>query len=282
MSNRPNALGFPRDVFKTCPAGRHVIETRITVCPYCQEDQDAGSVNRLDAQGALRDLESSGQLAIPNPPPPPPAPAPASSGGNLMQTQVNAAADPWAKIDGQQGGSPPGQPAAPISIGPSSPAVPPGQAAPSSPPAGPQTDGDVGRTQPLAAVVKGDPATQVMVASQRPTTPVLGWLRGLNGKIRGESYEVRHGRNIVGSDETCSVVIPSQDILPKHVSIMANDRGFVATLLDSSNILEINDSPAESQPLVDGDLITLGPAKFRFRCLSAEDLEPHPRGGHPS
>ena len=63
---------------------------------------------------------------------------------------------------------------------------------------------------------------------------------------------------------------------------MANDHGFVATLLDSSNTLEINGQPAESQPLVDGDLITLGPAKFRFRCLSAEDLEPHPRGGHPS
>jgi hypothetical protein len=127
------------------------------------------------------------------------------------------------------------------------------------------------KTQPLGAVVSGDIRTNVMVAvgSQNP---VLGWIRGLNGPVKGRSFDICHGRNILGSDGSCSVVIPSTDVRPRHVSIMANDHGITATLTDTASSLKVNGVLKESQPLVDGDLVELGPAAFRFRCLSERDL----------
>jgi hypothetical protein len=134
------------------------------------------------------------------------------------------------------------------------------------------------KTQPLAAVISSDIKTHVMVAAGAQT-PVLGWIRGLNGPIKGRSFNICHGRNILGSAGSCSVVIPSADVQPRHVSIMANDQGITATLTDTKSSLRVNGVTAQSQPLVDGDLIELGPAAFRFRCLSAHDLSSAPREG---
>ena len=137
---------------------------------------------------------------------------------------------------------------------------------------------DVNKTMPLQAAVRGDIKTHVMVAAGT-SNPVLGWIRGLNGPIKGRSFDICHGRNILGSDASCSVVISSPDIQPRHVSIMASDDGITATLTDTQSTLKVNGVTTESETLVDGDLVELGPAAFRFRCLTALDLSPAPRPG---
>jgi hypothetical protein len=299
LSRKSRALGIPEGVFKTCPAGRHVIETSASYCIYCQEEEGRGLAeegrNPINALDQLRDQalsnsnrqeyppdhfrERSGAESISSP---------RSDGGpdGLMSTQVRAGDDSFRKmpIPTPPQPQPPG-PTGPatevVAIGPDrSAATSPG---PASTPFGvpDEMDHNSNKTMPLQAAVRGDIKTHVMV-SAGATNPVLGWIRGLNGPIKGRSFDICHGRNILGSDASCSVVISSPDIRPRHVSIMANEDGITATLTDVESTLKVNGTLTQSLHLVDGDLLELGPAAFRFRCLSATDLSPAPRKGSNS
>lgn len=288
MSRSSRALGVPEGIFETCPQSRHVMEAKLKSCPYCLDEQQGqaargGSnrnpVNALDQlrRDALNVGEENGGAdgdAAPQP---------------LMRTQVRHQVDSFRN---------PPAPAVPPPAPPLSQAEPPGDIAnigpgnaPAKPSASPSpfggppgfSGGDAGgglnKTQPLAAVVSGEVKTHVMV-SVVTQTPVLGWIRGLNGPIKGRSFNICHGRNILGSAESCSVVIPSADVRPRHVSIMASDQGVVATLTDTESTLKVNGVQTETQTLVDGDLLEFGPAAFRFRCLSKRDLTSAPREGY--
>jgi len=287
LSRSSRALGIPEGVFKICPDRRHVMATQVASCPYCLEEQDGralkGSsdrnpVNALDQlRRAALDGNEDTSLDTPDEEPQP-----------LMRTQVRHQVDSFRDTPPTPPAPAPAPalsaaPAAQVAnIGPEAPEVDPSTS--TTPFGGPPglamaDSGDgLNKTQPLAAMVSGDVKTNVMVAvgSQNP---VLGWIRGLNGPVKGRSFDICHGRNILGSDSSCSVVIPSADVRPRHVSIMANDQGITATLTDTASSLKVNGVLKESQPLLDGDLVELGPAAFRFRSLSERDLSSAHREG---
>lgn len=287
MSRSSRALGIPEGVFKICPDRRHVMEAQVASCPYCLEEQDGRAVEGGASRNPVNALDQLRRAALDGndesvPETPDDAPQP------LMRTQVRHQVDSFrdAPSPPPPPAPAPAQPAGPpapiANIGPGTP-----QADPSfsttpfgGPPelAMPDAGDNLNKTMPLGAVVSGDIRTNVMVAvgSQNP---VLGWIRGLNGPVKGRSFDICHGRNILGSDSSCSVVIPSADVRPRHVSIMANDHGVTATLTDTASSLKVNGVLKESQPLVDGDLVELGPAAFRFRCLSERDLSSAHREG---
>ena len=262
------------------------MEAKLKSCPYCLEEQQGQAAGdgahrnpvnaldqlRRDALDVRKDSDHSGGDDAPEP---------------LMRTQVRHQADSFRETPAPPQPPPPlPSPTAPAEvakIGPgSSGPPPPASAAPFGGAPGFSASGPsdgLNKTQPLAAVVSGDVKTHVMV-SVATKTPVLGWIRGLNGPIKGRSFDICHGRNILGSAESCSVVIPSADVRPRHVSIMASDQGVVATLTDTASTLSVNGVQTQTQALIDGDLVEFGPAAFRFRCLSPRDLSSAPREGH--
>ena len=271
------------------------MEASSSYCSYCQEEEGRGlsaeGRNPINALDQLRDQALSNS----DPQEYPPdhfrepaggfqtAPAGESGPDGLMSTQVRAGENSFRNMPIPDPTpvpipGPTGPATEVVAIGPDRSASPvPGPGV--SPLGAPdQMDHNSNKTMPLQAAVRGDIKTHVMV-SAGATNPVLGWLRGLNGPIKGRSFDICHGRNILGSDGSCSVVISSPDIRPRHVSIMANEDGVTATLTDIESTLKVNGTPTQSLNLVDGDLLELGPAAFRFRCLSATDLSPAPRAG---
>ena len=289
MSRSSRALGIPQGVFQTCPDRRHVMETKLKSCPYCLEEQQGQTTGGGSHRNPVNALDQLRRDALDTPEDTNP-----SSGGEaakpLMRTQVRHQVDSFREtpIPAQPLPAPPpptptGPPAEVANIGPGSAGTDPSSStAPFGGPPGLSGSGasdGLNKTQPLAAVISGDVKTHVMV-SVGTQTPVLGWIRGLNGPIKGRSFDICHGRNILGSAESCSVVIPSADVRPRHVSIMASDQGVVATLTDTGSTLKVNGVQTQTQPLVDGDLVEFGPAAFRFRCLSKQDLTSAPREGH--
>jgi len=274
LSRSSRALGIPEGVFKTCPDGRHVMESQASVCPYCLEDQGGQSPGSHGGRNPVNALDQLRREALGNDTEDGPQPSDEAPPA-LMSTQVRGQVHSFRQAPAPAPVSSPPSPASAVqiaNIGPEAAASDPyGTSTPSEP------DG-LSKTQPLAAIVSGDIKTHVMVAIGTQN-PVLGWIRGLNGPVKGRSFDICHGRNILGSAASCSVVIPSTDIRPRHVSIMANEEGVTATLTDTASSLRVNGVSTQSQELVDGDLVELGPAAFRFRCLSEKDLTSSRREG---
>lgn len=279
MAKSSRALGIPEGIFKICPDRKHVIEKQASVCSYCRDGDSRQADGGVPQRNEVNALERLLKEAQDN----------EGSTGKLLVTEVRQGVDVW---DSKP--SPPTPPPPPenrvkntvehIGPGPADPGDAFDTQSYPKPDPAPAADGDVriNKTMPLRAIdPMGDAATHVMVAAGTQT-PVLGWLRGVGGPVAGRSFDVSHGRNILGSEEGCSMVLPFPGIFPRHVSIRANEDGFTATLTDTNGMLRVNGIETQSLELVDGDLIEVGSAAFRFRCLLPQELGPTPRSGGSS
>ncbi len=110
------------------------------------------------------------------------------------------------------------------------------------------------------------------VAEQKKL-PVVGWLVCLNGKHKGEDFRIREGKNTIGGDPKCDIVLGDEHVSSKHANInyitKGDERVFVLVDLDSTNGTFLNDSeePVYHEELVDNDTITFGTTKCKFKCL---------------
>ena len=104
-------------------------------------------------------------------------------------------------------------------------------------------------------------------------TPVVGWLVALTGKHKGEDFRLREGKNNIGSDPSCEIVLTDEFISSKHAVLKYvnkdDERVFIITDLDSSNGTFLNDAPEpiSREELVDNDTVTFGQTKMKFKCL---------------
>ncbi len=110
------------------------------------------------------------------------------------------------------------------------------------------------------------------VAEQKKL-PVVGWLVCLNGKHKGEDFRIREGKNTIGGDPKCDIVLSDDHVSSKHANInyiaKGDERVFVLVDLDSTNGTFLNDSeePVYHEELVDNDTISFGTTKCKFKCL---------------
>ena len=110
------------------------------------------------------------------------------------------------------------------------------------------------------AAAKLDPA----VATKRY---VVGWLVGLSGATRGESYPVRIGRNILGRDRKCDIVIGDDQASAHHADLVfrPEERRFILMDHNSTNGTYVNEVEIEPRKDLAGrDVIRIGAQKFLF------------------
>ena len=69
---------------------------------------------------------------------------------------------------------------------------------------------------PAAARRTVDRAAEVAKEKQ---APIVGWLLVLTGKRKGEDFRIREGKNVVGSDPGCDIVIDDPYVSGKHATI---------------------------------------------------------------
>lgn len=104
-------------------------------------------------------------------------------------------------------------------------------------------------------------------------TPLVGWLVALNGKHKGEDFRIREGKNIIGSEAECDIILTDDFISSKHANIKYvnkdGERVFIITDLDSTNGTFLNDAeePIAREELVDNDTVTFGQTKMKFKCI---------------
>ena len=89
---------------------------------------------------------------------------------------------------------------------------------------------------------------------------VVGWLIGLNGATRGESYPVRMGRNVLGRDRRSDIVVNDDQASSHHADLVfrPEERRFILMDHNSTNGTYVNDQKIDKRFLKDGDIIYFG------------------------
>lgn len=109
---------------------------------------------------------------------------------------------------------------------------------------------------------------------EEKTLPIAGWLLVLNGKHKGDDFRLREGKNTVGSEPTCEVVLTDDHISTKHANIQVKRSTETTSQcsivdLDSTNGTFLNSSQEKisREDLVDNDLVIFGTTRCKFKCV---------------
>jgi hypothetical protein len=139
------------------------------------------------------------------------------------------------------------------------------------PAAPPRADSAVsfpGTQERTIAVPKGDPNSQ-------PKRYVVGWLVGLSGGVRGESFPLRIGRNIVGRDRRSDIVINDDQASSHHADLVfrPEERRFILMDHNSTNGTYVNESEIEPRrDLSPKDIVRIGSHRFLFMPLCNDNF----------
>jgi len=99
---------------------------------------------------------------------------------------------------------------------------------------------------------------------------VVGWLVGLNGPTRGESYAVRLGRNVIGRDRRSDIVVNDDQASSHHADLVfrPDEKRFILMDHNSTNGTYVNENEIEPRrDLVGKDVIRIGSHRFLFMPL---------------
>jgi FHA domain len=138
-----------------------------------------------------------------------------------------------------------------------------------------------GRVENPSHIAVQAPPMERTVAAQKidsaitPKRYVVGWLVGLNGTARGESFPVRIGRNILGRDRRSDVVINDDQASSHHADLVfrPEERRFILMDHNSTNGTYVNDAEIEPRrDLSTNDIIRIGSHRFLFMPLCKEDF----------
>jgi hypothetical protein len=116
-------------------------------------------------------------------------------------------------------------------------------------------------------------AVQKLDPLAAPKRYVVGWLIGLNGAARGESYPVRIGRNVLGRDRRSDIVIGDDQASSHHADLVfrPEERRFILMDHNSTNGTYVNDLEIEPRrDLVPKDVVRIGSHRFLFMPLCNE------------
>ncbi len=129
--------------------------------------------------------------------------------------------------------------------------------------------------QVAAAASAGQPERTVAASRSdlQQKRYVVGWLIGLNGSARGESYPVRMGRNVIGRDRRSDIVINDDQASSHHADLVfrPEERRFILMDHNSTNGTYVNESEIEPRrDLSNKDVVRIGSHRFIFMPLCHE------------
>jgi pSer/pThr/pTyr-binding forkhead associated (FHA) protein len=100
-----------------------------------------------------------------------------------------------------------------------------------------------------------------------PQRFVVAWLVGLSGSIRGESYPVRMGRNVIGRDRRSDIVINDDQASSHHADLVyrPDERRFILMDHNSTNGTYVDEAEIEPRrDLAGNEVIRIGSHRFLF------------------
>jgi hypothetical protein len=97
---------------------------------------------------------------------------------------------------------------------------------------------------------------------------LVGWLVSFTIDPNGVDFKLYEGRNIVGSDPACDIVVATDHTVSvKHLTILFRMGVYKFKDEMSTNGTFINDEFMEEGNLKDGDMVKVGNTVFRFRTV---------------
>jgi pSer/pThr/pTyr-binding forkhead associated (FHA) protein len=118
-------------------------------------------------------------------------------------------------------------------------------------------------------------AQKIDAANAQPLRYVVGWLVGLSGPARGESFPLRIGRNVLGRDRRSDIVIEDDQASAHHADLIfrPEERRFILMDHNSTNGTYVNEGEIEPRrDLADRDIVRIGSHRFLFVPLCSEDF----------
>lgn len=106
---------------------------------------------------------------------------------------------------------------------------------------------------------------------------VVGWLVGLTGVIRGESFTIRTGKTTIGRDPRSDIVLFDDQTSSHHADLVyrPEEKRFILMDANSTNGTYVNDVEIEPRKtLAHHDVIGVGKQKFLFIQLDADWDDP--------
>ena len=104
---------------------------------------------------------------------------------------------------------------------------------------------------------------------------VVGWLVGLSGPSRGESFPVRIGRNVLGRDKRSDIMVNDDQASSHHADLVfrPEERRFILMDHNSTNGTYVNEVEIEPRrDLVTKDIVRIGSHRFLFMPLCDESF----------
>ncbi|HEU4521528.1 MAG TPA: FHA domain-containing protein [Thermoanaerobaculia bacterium] len=125
------------------------------------------------------------------------------------------------------------------------------------------------------AAVQPPPMERTVAAQKIDVAPiakryVVGWLVGLSGPSRGESFPIRIGRNVLGRDRKSDIVVNDDQASSHHADLVfrPEERRFILMDHNSTNGTYVNEAEIEPRrDLAGKDVIRIGSHKFLFMPL---------------
>lgn len=110
-----------------------------------------------------------------------------------------------------------------------------------------------------------------------PPRFVVGWLVGLTGNGRGESYAVRIGKTTIGRDPRSDVVVFDDQTSAHHADLVfrPEERRFILMDHNSTNGTYVNEEEIEPRrDLKHHDVVRIGAHRFLFVVFDMEWDDP--------
>ena len=135
-----------------------------------------------------------------------------------------------------------------------------------------------GGTSPAALAIP-QPVERTVAASRQEISAskrfVVGWLVGLSGAARGESYTVRLGRNVIGRDRRSDIVVNDDQASSHHADLVfrPDEKRFILMDHNSTNGTYVNEIEIEPRKdLANKDVIRIGSHRFLFIPLCSDGV----------
>jgi hypothetical protein len=138
------------------------------------------------------------------------------------------------------------------------------------PPPPPQAVTGAGNGPVERTIAVQRPSIQPVAADAATKRYVVGWLIGLNGAVRGESYALRMGRNVLGRDRRSDVVVNDDQASSHHADLVfrPEERRFILMDHNSTNGTYVNEVEIEQRrDLTSNDVVRIGSHRFLFLPL---------------
>lgn len=102
---------------------------------------------------------------------------------------------------------------------------------------------------------------------KRDYRKLVGWLVSYTIDEAGVDFKLYEGRNVIGRDGECQIVIPDGGVTGKHAILLYRNGKYSITDQQSSNGTYVNDEDIELEPkyIKDGDVIKIGNTVLKFR-----------------